>query len=236
MTSADANPKRSPHPITRRAALGALTALPLARPGSLRAQFQSTPIKIGLLSDLDSTYRDLGGPGSKIAVEMACEDFGGSVLGRPLQVMQADDQNKADVASALVREWIDERGVDLLVDGAGSSAGLAIQEVARDRKRIFVMATPLSTAFVGKQCSPYGFQFVSNTYGTAKVVGSELVKAGGKSWFFITADYAFGHSLQHDLEGFVTEAGGRIPGSVSASLGTTEFSQYVLQAQASGAK
>jgi len=222
--------------LTRRAAIGAIAALPLARPGIIRAQTNSNPIKIGLLSDVGGPYRDVGGPGSKVAAELACEDVGGSVLGRPLQVLQADDQNKADVASALAREWVDDKGVDLLADGAGSSAGLAIQEIARQRKKIYVMSTPTSTLFIGKQCSPYGFQFACNTYALAKGVGGELVKAGGDSWFFITADYEFGYSLERDTAEFVKQAGGKVLGSVRAPLGTADFSQYFIQAQSSGAK
>src|SRR5580692_13193376 len=116
--------------ITRRAALGVLAAAPLARPALLRAQSSSAPVKIGLLSDVAGPYRHVGGPGSRLTAEMAVADFGGSVLGRPITVMQADDQNKADVAGALAREWIDDRGVNVLVDGAGSSAALAIQQIA----------------------------------------------------------------------------------------------------------
>ena len=160
--------------ITRRVALGALAAAPLARPALLRAQTSSTPVKIGLLSDVGGPYAHVGGTGSRIASEMAVADFGGSVLGRPIEVMQADDQNKADVAGALAREWIDDKGVDLLADGAATSAGLAIQQVSRDKKRIFVMSTPTATAFIGKQCSPYGFQFAADTYALAKGVGGAL--------------------------------------------------------------
>jgi branched-chain amino acid transport system substrate-binding protein len=140
---------------------------------------------------------------------MAVADFGGSVLGRPIEVMQADDQNKGDIAGALAREWVDDKGVDLLADGAATSAGLAIQQVARDKKRVFVMSTPTATAFIGKQCSPYGFQFAADTYALAKGVGGALAKAGGDTWFFITADYEFGASLQASTEEFVKAAGGK---------------------------
>ena len=222
--------------LGRRAAIGVFAAAPLARPALLRAQGNSNPIQVGLLSDVGGPYRDIGGPGSKVAAELACEDAGGSVLGRPLLVLQADDQNKADVASALSREWLDSKGVDVLVDGAGSSAGLAIQEVTRQRKKLFLMSTPTSTAFIGKQCSPYGFQFACNTYALAKGVGGELVRAGGDTWFFITADYEFGTSLQANTEEFIKASGGRVLGSAKAPLGTSDFSQFFLQAQASGAK
>ncbi len=127
--------------ITRRVALGALAAAPLARPALLRAQTSSAPVKIGLLSDVAGPYAHVGGTGSRVTTEMAVADFGGSVLGRPIEVMQADDQNKGDIAGALAREWIDDKGVDLLADGAATSAGLAIQQVARDKKRVFVMST-----------------------------------------------------------------------------------------------
>ncbi len=151
-------------------------------------------------------------------------------------MLQADDQNKADVAGALAREWIDDRGVNVLADGAASSAGLAIQQIAREKKRIFLMSTPTSTAFIGKQCSPYGFQFACDTYALAKGTGTELVKAGGDSWFFITADYEFGYSLQRDTEEFVKQAGGKVLGSARAPLGTADFSSLLVQARASGAK
>lgn len=222
--------------LTRRTLIGTLAAAPLATPEIVRAQSKSEPIRIGLLSDVGGPYREVGGPGSKVAAELAAEDFGGSVLGRPLQVMQGDDQNKADVAGSLAREWIDDRGVNVLVDGAASSAGLAIQQIAREKKRIFLMSTPTSTAFVGKQCSPYGFQFVCNTFALAKGVGTELSKAGGDTWFFITADYEFGYSLQNNTEQFVKEAGGKVLGSARAPLGTADFSSYLVQAAASGAK
>src|SRR4051812_3377245 len=206
--------------LSRRAALGALAAAPLARPGLLRAQTSSVPVRIGLLSDVAGPYRHVGGPGSRVTAEMAVADFGGSVLGRPIEVMQADDQNKADVAGALAREWVDDKGVDLLADGAATSAALAIQQIAREKKRIFVMSTPTSTALIGKQCSPYGFQFAADTYALAKGVGGALAKAGGDTWFFITADYEFGASLQAATEGFVKAAGGTVLGSVRAPLGT----------------
>jgi branched-chain amino acid transport system substrate-binding protein len=223
-------------PITRRATLGALAAALLARPALIRAQSVSSPVKIGLLSDVGGPYRHVGGPGSRLAAEMAVADFGGSLVGRPVVVMQGDDQNKADVAGALARQWIDDEGVDVLADGAATSAGLAIQQVCREKKRIFLMSTPTATAFIGKQCSPYGFQFAADTYALAKVVGGALSKAGGDTWFFITADYEFGASLQANTEEFVKAAGGKVLGSVRAPLGTADFSSYLLQAQASGAK
>jgi branched-chain amino acid transport system substrate-binding protein len=222
--------------LTRRAVFGALAGTALARPALLRAQSSSAPVKVGLLSDVGGPYRHVGGPGSRVAAEMAVADFGGSVLGRPIEVMQGDDQNKADVAGALAREWIDDKGVDVLADGAATSAALAIQQIAREKKRIFLMSTPTATVLIGKQCSPYGFQFAADTYALAKGVGGALSKAGGDSWFFITADYEFGASLQASTEEFVKAAGGKVLGGVRAPLGTADFSSYLVQAKASGAK
>ena len=222
--------------ITRRTALaGALGASALARPGLIRAQTTSAPIQVGLLSDVGGPYRDVGGPGSKVAAEMAVEDAGGGVLGRPVQILQVDDQNKADVASVQARRWVDE-GVTVLADGAGSSAGLAIQEIARQRKRIFLMTTPTSTAFIGQQCSPYGFQFACDSYALAKGMGGELSRVGGDTWFFISVDYEMGVSLQTNTEQFIKAAGGRVLGTAKTPLGETDFSAALLEARASGAK
>jgi branched-chain amino acid transport system substrate-binding protein len=199
--------KNLPNAITRRAALGAATAAVLARPALIRAQTASAPIRIGLLSDVAGPYRNVNGPGGKIAVELAVEDFGGSLLGRPIEVQQADIQNKPDIGSAQARAWIDS-GFSVLVDGGASSSGLAIQEVAREKKTIFLGNGPSATEFTGKFCSPYGFHFWANTYSLAKGTGDALTRAGGNSWFFITADYQFGYSLQAATEQFVKAAGG----------------------------
>jgi branched-chain amino acid transport system substrate-binding protein len=222
--------------LTRRAALGALAVVPLARPAILRAQSSSKPVRIGLLSDMSGPYREDGGPGDMVTARMAVEDFGGSVLGRSIEILQADDQNKPDIASAKAREWIDEMGVDALADGAASSAGLAIQQVSREKKRIYMAADPAAVAFIGKQCSPYSFQFVYDTYALAKGTGGELTKAGGDTWFFITVDYAFGYSLEESTTRFVKAAGGKVLGSVRVPLGTADFSAFLVQAKASGAK
>jgi branched-chain amino acid transport system substrate-binding protein len=222
--------------ITRRAALGALAATPLASPGIIRAQSTSKPVRIGLLSDMGGPYRDVGGPGNRLAVELAIADFGGSVLDRPIEVLQGDDQNKPDIASSLAREWIDSQGVDALADGAGSSAGLAIQQSAKEKKRIYLITGPATSDMTGKQCSPYGIHWVYDTYALAHGTGNALTKAGGDTWFFITADYAFGYALERDTIAAVQAAGGKVLGSVKAPLGTADFSSYLVQAKASGAK
>jgi len=222
--------------FTRRVLIGGLAAGPLARPGIIRAQSTSKPVKIGLLSDMGGPYRDVGGPGNKVATELAVADFGGSVLDRPIEVLQADDQNKPDVSAALAREWIDSQGVDVLADGAASSSGLAVQQISREKKRIYLVTGPASSDFTGKQCSPYSIHFSYDTYALAHGTGNALTKAGGDTWFFITADYAFGYALERDTMNAVKAAGGTIIGSVRAPLGTADFSSYLVQAQASGAK
>ncbi len=222
--------------IARRAVLSGLAASPLARPAILRAQSTSRPVRIGLLSDMSGVYRDVGGPGNRVATELAVADFGGSVLGRPIEIMQADDQDKPDVAAALAREWVDSQGVDVLADGAASSSGLAVQQVAREKKRIYLITGPASSDFTGKQCSPYGIHFSYDTYALAHGTGSALTKAGGSSWFFITADYAFGYALERDTMAAVKAAGGTVLGAVRAPLGTADYSSYLIQAQASGTK
>jgi branched-chain amino acid transport system substrate-binding protein len=227
--------KNSPNAITRRMALGGATAAVLARPALIRAQAASAPIRIGLLSDVAGPYRNVNGPGGKIAVELAVEDFGGTLLGRTIDVQQADIQNKPDIASAQARAWIDS-GFNVLVDGGATSSGLAVQEVAREKKTIYLGNGPAATEFTGKFCSPYGFHFWANTYSLAKGNGDALTRAGGTSWFFITADYQFGYSLQAATEQFVKAAGGQVLGSVRAPLGTADFSSALLQARTSGAK
>ena len=222
--------------LTRRVLLGGLTVAPLASPAIIRAQSSSRPVKIGLLSDMGGPYRDVGGPGTRAATELAVEDFGGSVLGRPIEVMQADDQNKPDVSTSLARQWIDTEGVDVLSDGAATSSGLAIQQVCREKKKTFLITGPASSDFTGKQCSPYGVHFSYDTYALAHGTGTALTKAGGDTWFFITADYGFGYALERDTMDAVKAAGGKIMGSTRAPLGTADFSSALVQAQASGAK
>ncbi|WP_428485902.1 ABC transporter substrate-binding protein [Rhodopila sp.] len=222
--------------LTRRVLISSAAAAPLARPGIIRAQSTSKPVRIGLVSDMSGPYRDVGGPGNKVAVELAVHDFGGSVLGRPIEVLQADCQDKPDVAATLAREWVDNQGVDVLADGAATSSGLAVLQIAREKKRIYLVTGPASSDFTGKQCSPYSIHFSYDTYALAHGTGSALTKAGGDSWFFITADYAFGYALERDTTNAVKAAGGKILGNVRAPLGTADYSSYLVQAQSSGAK
>jgi branched-chain amino acid transport system substrate-binding protein len=220
--------------LSRRAVLAVAVVAPLARPAILRAQ--NAPIKIGLLSDVGGTYADNGGPGAKVATEMAIADFGGSVLGRPIEVIQADDQNKPDVASSLARQWLDTEGVSLLLDGASSTAALAIQQVSREKKRVYCTTSSLATALVGKSCSPYFFQFNSNAWALANGVCGTLTGKGFDTWFFVAVDNEAGISLQASAEHFVLPAGGKVLGSARAPVGDLDFSSYLISAQASGAK
>lgn len=221
--------------LTRRLVSGGLIAAPLAMPGIIKAQTSSKPVKIGLLSDMGGPYVDVGGPGNRVATELAIADFGGSVLGRPIEIMQADDQNKPDVSTSLARQWIDDAGVDVLADGAASSSGLAIQQVCREKKKIYLITGPATSVMTGKECSPYGVHFSYDTYALAHGTGNALTKAGGNTWFFITADYAFGYALEADTMAAVKAAGGKVLGAVRAPLGTADFSSFLVQAQASGA-
>ncbi|MBO0711528.1 MAG: ABC transporter substrate-binding protein [Acetobacteraceae bacterium] len=221
---------------SRRAVIAGLAVAPLTMPGIIRAQSTSKPVRIGLLSDMSGPYRDVGGPGNHVATELAIQDFGGSVLDRPIEILQADDQNKPDVSTSIAREWIDTQGVDVLADGAASSSGLAIQQICREKKRIYLITGPATSDMTGKQCSPYGIHWSYDTYALAHGTGSALTKAGGDTWFFITADYAFGYALERDTIAAVKAAGGSVLGTVRAPLGTADFSSYLVQAQASGAK
>ncbi len=200
------------------------------------AQGTGDVIRIGILNDQSGPYADVGGKGSVIAAKLAVEEFGGKLLGKRIEVIAADHQNKPDIASAIARQWIDTESVDVIADGAGSSAGLAIQQVTRDSGRIFIISAPASSDFTGKSCSPTGFHFTYDTYALANGTAKALVKQGGDTWFFITADYAFGHALERDTSAFVVAGGGKVLGSVKVPLNTNDFSSALLQAQASKAK
>ena len=193
-------------------------------------------LKIGVLSDMSGPYADVVGEGSVAAVKLAVQDMGAKVLGMPIEVMSADTQNKPDVASALARQWLDSDGVDVLVGGSSSAAGLAIQAVAKEKQHIFLITDSASSDFTGKSCSPYGIQFSYDTYALSNGTARAMVKQGGKSWFFLTVDYAFGYALERDATAFVKAAGGEVLGAVRHPLNASDFSSYLLQAQASKAQ
>lgn len=193
-------------------------------------------IKIGVLNDQSGVFADNGGRGSVAAAKLAAEDFGNEILGKKIEVVFADHQNKPDVAAATARRWIDTEGVDMIADGAASSAGFAILEVARQKNRIFVVSGPGSSDFTGKACAPISFHFNYDTYALSRMTSEAVTKAGGNTWFFVTADYAFGHALQRDATKFIEAAGGKVIGSAAHPLGTADFASFLLQAQGSKAK
>jgi branched-chain amino acid transport system substrate-binding protein len=194
------------------------------------------PIKIGVLVDMSSLYADATGKGSLTATQMAVEDFGGTVLGRPIEVVSADHQNKPDIGKSIADKWYDADGVDMIVDVPTSSVALAVEAVSRDRHKIVLFSGPASSDITGKFCSPYAVHWTYDTYTLAHVTGGAMVKAGGDSWFFITADYAFGHALERDTAAVVTAAGGKVLGDVPVPINNQDFSSFMLQAQASKAK
>jgi branched-chain amino acid transport system substrate-binding protein len=201
-----------------------------------QAQISDDVVKIGVMNDMSGLYADLGGQGSVEAARMAIADFGGTVNGKKIELISADHQNKPDVGGAIARQWYDNDKVDAIVDVPTSSVALAVQDVARERKKVFLISGAASSDLTGKACSATGIHWTYDTVALANGTGSAVVKAGGDSWFFITADYAFGHALERDTAAVVTASGGKVLGSVKVPLNTPDFSSYLLQAQASKAK
>ena len=200
------------------------------------AQISDDVVKVGVLTDMTGAYSDLAGPGSVIAAQMAAEDFGGKILGKPIVIISADHQNKADLAASIARKWFDEEKVDVIADLVTSSTALAVMPIAAEKKRITLLSGPGSTPIAGALCTPYNVHYTYNTYAMAAGTGRAVVARGGKTWFFITADYVFGKSLESDTAKVVTESGGKVLGDVKAPFPTTDFSSYLLQAQSSGAQ
>jgi branched-chain amino acid transport system substrate-binding protein len=193
-------------------------------------------VKIGILNDQSGVYADFGGKSSVEAAKMAVEDFGGKVLGVPVEIVDADHQNKADIASNIARQWYDTEQVDAIMELTTSSVALAVQAIAKEKKKIDIVTGAATTDLTGKACSPYGFHWVYDTHALAVGTGGALVKQGGDSWFFLTADYAFGYSLEQQTSDVVKSAGGKVVGSVRHPLSNQDFSSFLLQAQSSGAK
>jgi branched-chain amino acid transport system substrate-binding protein len=219
-----------------RAKILAAAALIALGAGSASAQMSGKPVKIGVLSDMSSLYADIGGAGSVVAAQMAVKDFGGKVNGVDIQIVSADHLNKPDVGVAIVRKWIDEDGVDAVADVPTSSVALAVQQVMAEKQKVFLISGAASSDLTGKACSPMGVHWTYDTYALAHGTGNAIVKQGGDTWFFITADYAFGHALERDTAAVVTKAGGKVLGSVDVPLNNADFSSFLVQAQASKAK
>lgn len=213
------------------AVAAASLSLPLTAAGALT----DDKVKIGVLSDMSGVYKSLEGPGAVIAAEMAIEDFGGSVMGKSIELISADHQNKPDIGASTAREWIDTKEVDMITALDNSSVALSVQGLAKDKKIITMNTGAGSTALTEEQCSPYGIHYVYDTHALPVGTATAMVKNGGKKWFFITADYAFGHSLRDNTGAVVESMGGEVVGNVNAPLSTNDFSSYLLQAQSSGA-
>ncbi|MBR0957254.1 ABC transporter substrate-binding protein [Bradyrhizobium japonicum] len=205
-------------------------------PGTAMAQVSDNVVKIGVLTDMNGPASAPTGQGSVTAAQMAIDDFGGTVLGKPISVVIGDHQLKADVGGAIARRWFDVDQVDLIVDVPVSAVGLAVQNIASEKKRLFITHSTGTADFHGKFCSPYAIQWVFDTRALAVGTADAVVKRGGDSWFFVTDDYAFGHSLERDASSVVTANGGKVLGSVRPPLATPDLSSFVLQAQASKAK
>ncbi|MCW2243886.1 ABC transporter substrate-binding protein [Azospirillum canadense] len=211
------------------------TALLAVTAGAAHAQVSNNVVKIGVLNDRSGIYADLAGEGSAIAARMAAEEFGNKVTGAPIEIVVADHQNKADIAANLAREWVDAQNVDVVADVPNSAAALAVQGITKEKKRIFLMSGPGSTDLTGKACSPYGFQWTYDNHSMAAGTARAMVEQGKKNWYIVTADYAFGHSLEDETTKMVKELGGKVAGTVRHPLGTSDFSSFLLQAQASKA-
>jgi branched-chain amino acid transport system substrate-binding protein len=215
--------------------LAAAAALALTA-GAAQAQISGNVVKIGVLNDQSGLYADLGGQGSVLAAKMAVEDFKAKEKGLTVEIISADHQNKADVGSQIASKWYDSEGVDVIVDVPNSGVALAVNQITKDKGKAFINSGAASSDLTGKACSPNTVHWTYDTWMLANGTGSAIVKRGGDSWFFLTADYAFGHALERDTEAVVTKAGGKIVGKVRAPINTQDFSSFLLQAQASKAK
>ncbi len=218
------------------AAITLAAAATLAAVTPAQAQFSGDVIRIGIITDMSSVYADIDGPGGVEVVKMAVADMGGSIAGKKIEVLYADHQNKADVAAAKAREWFDTQGLDMLIGGTNSGTSLAMAKVAAEKKRPFLVVGAATSALTNDQCTPYTVHWAYDTVALAKGTGNAVVKAGGKSWYFLTADYAFGAALQADTSAVVKAAGGSIVGSVKVPLNASDFSSFLLQAQGSKAQ
>jgi len=222
-------------PALRPFPLAALAAATLAA-GTAQAQITGDVVKIGVISDLSGLYADIDGNGGVEAVKMAVADMKGMVAGKKIEVIYADHQNKADVAASKAREWFDTQGVDLLIGGTNSGAALAMAKVAGEKKKPYVVIGAGSARLTNEDCTPYTMHYAYDTVALANGTGAAVTKAGGKTWYFLTADYAFGHSLQADTTAVVQKSGGQVLGAVRHPLSASDFSSFLLQAQSSKAQ
>ncbi|MGD9803837.1 MAG: ABC transporter substrate-binding protein [Hyphomicrobiaceae bacterium] len=200
------------------------------------AQVSDDVVRMGVLTDMSSLYADINGPGAIVAAKMAIEDYGGTVLGKKIELISGDVQNKPDVAVSTAGQWFDVDKVDVILGTSSSAASLATSSVAAEKNKIFIATDPVSSDFTGKACTATTVHWVHDTAALANVLGAAVVKSGGKTWFFLTADYAFGHALERDVTAIVTANGGTVVGSVRHPLNTSDFSSFLLQGQSSKAQ
>ena len=214
----------------------AIAATAAALSFTAQAQMSGDTIKIGMITDLSGVYSDIDGNGGAEAVRMAIADLGGAVNGKKIQFMVADHQNKADIAASKAREWFDQQGVDMLIGGTNSGASLAMAKVAQEKKKVFMAIGAGSARLTNEECSPYTVHYAYDTVALARVAAPAMIRQGGKSWYFLTADYAFGQSLEKDASAIIKANGGSVVGSVKHPLSASDFSSFLLQAQSSKAQ
>jgi branched-chain amino acid transport system substrate-binding protein len=203
---------------------------------SAQAQISGDTIKIGFITDMSGLYTDIDGAGGAEAIKMAIADAGGNINGKKIEFISADHQNKADIAASKAREWFDQQGVDMLLGGTNSGANLAMAKVAAEKKKVFISIGAGSARLTNEECTPYTVHYAYDTIALARGTGGAIVKQGGKSWYFMTADYAFGQSLEKDTSEVVKAGGGKVLGAVKHPLSASDFSSFLLQAQSSGAQ
>jgi branched-chain amino acid transport system substrate-binding protein len=228
--------QRTSRNVSRRHVLqGAAGLIATSGPLARVARAQAKPIRIGVLTDMSSWARDATGPGSVQAANMAVQEFGSSVLGRPIEILVGDHQEKVDIGSQIARKWFDEDGVHAIADVPNSAVGMAVHNLARDKRGIALLSGTFSSDVTNQLCSPFTAQFALDTYSLANVAASAITAEGARSWFFITADFAFGHALEADATAAITKLGGKILGSVKHPVNNPDFSSFLVRAQASKA-
>ena len=215
---------------------GGLAVAGMTMTGAAHAQVSGDVIKIGFITDLSGLYSDIDGKGGEEAIRMAIADMGGAVNGKKIELLVADHQNKADVAASKAREWFDTQGLDMLIGGTNSGTALAMSKVAAEKKKPFLAVGPGTNRLTNEDCTPFTIHYAYDTVALAQVTGSQIVKNGGKSWYFLTADYAFGASLEKDATDVIKGNGGTVVGAVRHPLAASDFSSFLLQAQASKAQ
>ena len=215
--------------------MAAVAALTIGLAGTASAEISGGAVKIGVLTDMSGPYADNAGAGAVLAAQMAVEDFGGKVAGVPIEIVSADHQNKADIGSGIARRWYDVEGVDSITEVISSAVALSVQQISRDKNRMFLATGPGTPDLTGKACSPVGVHWAYDNYALPTVATGALIDRGLKDWYFLTADYSFGHALESEASRVVKASGGKVVGSVRHPLNNADFSSFLLQAQGSPA-